>query len=76
VLVLHEKIGQINSKADFFQLVQSLQEQFTGVHRKLAVYAMNHFIDVAFMTAQQWAAEVGTSEVSAVIKATRILPKI
>ena len=72
MLGLPEKAGQINSKADFFQLVQSLQEQFTGVHRKLAVYVMNHFIDVAFMTAQQWAAEVGTSEVS-VIRFVRFL---
>jgi DNA-binding MurR/RpiR family transcriptional regulator len=67
-----EKIQQVKTKADFLQLVQSKQEQYTGVHRKLAVYVMNNFVDVAFMTAQQWAAEVETSEVS-VIRFVRFL---
>lgn len=57
---------KIKTKEDFIQVLQSRQDSFTGVHRKLATYLINHFVEVAFMKAQQWAAEVGTSEVSAI----------
>ena len=72
VLLLNEAIRMIKNKADFIQLVQSKQESYTDVYRKLATYVINHFVDVAFMTAQQWAAEVATSEVS-VIRFVRFL---
>lgn len=54
------------------QLIQSKQDGYTDAYRKLASYVLNNFVDVAFMTAQQWAAEVATSEVS-VIRFVRFL---
>lgn len=69
---MNETIRQIKNKAEFMQMVQSKQEDYTGVYRKLASYVINNFVDVAFMTAQQWAAEVATSEVS-VIRFVRFL---
>lgn len=63
---------KLNNKHAFIQHIQSKQAQYTNVHRKLANYLINHFIDVAFMRAQQWAAQVDTSEVS-VIRFVRVL---
>lgn len=65
-------IDKIKNKRDFIQHIQTLQDSYTGVHRKLANYLINNFVSVAFMKAQQWAAEVATSEVS-VIRFVRVL---
>lgn len=65
-------INKIKNKDDFIQHIQSKQESYTTVYRKLATYVVNNFIDVAFMKAQQWATEVETSEVS-VIRFVRFL---
>ena len=62
----------VTNKDAFIQLIQSKQEGFTSVYRKLANYVLANFVDVAFMTAQQWALEVDTSEVS-VIRFVRFL---
>jgi len=69
---VNETMYQVKNKTTFMELVQSKQEEYTVVYRKLASYIMHNFIDVAFMTAQQWADEVGTSEVS-VIRFVRVL---
>jgi len=65
-------VDKIKNKQSFIQHVQSKQESYTGVYRKLASYLINNFVEVAFMKAQQWAAEVETSEVS-VIRFVRVL---
>lgn len=65
-------INKIKNKEDFIQHIQSKQESYTSVYRKLAAYIVTHFVDVAFMKAQQWAAEVETSEIS-VIRFVRFL---
>lgn len=62
----------VTNKDAFIQLIQSKQEDFTSVYRKLANYVLTNFVDVAFMRAQQWAMEVDTSEVS-VIRFVRFL---
>ncbi len=66
------EINKIKNKDDFIQHIQSKQENYTSVYRKLAAYIVNNFVDVAFMKAQQWASEVETSEVS-VIRFVRFL---
>lgn len=66
------EIHNIKNKEDFIRHVQSKQDSYTNVYRKLATYVINNFIDVAFMKAQQWAAEVDTSEIS-VIRFVRFL---
>ena len=65
-------IDKIKNKTDFIHQIQLHQENYTGVYRKLANYLVNNFAGVAFMKAQQWAAEVNTSEVS-VIRFVRFL---
>lgn len=65
-------IEKIKNKHDFIHHVHSKQDSYTGVFRKLADYLISNFVGVAFMKAQQWAAEVGTSEVS-VIRFVRFL---
>lgn len=57
-------LPRIFSKADFIQLLQSHQDQLTPTHRNLANYLVGNFTEVAFMTAQQWAHKVNTTEVS------------
>jgi DNA-binding MurR/RpiR family transcriptional regulator len=70
--VMKIAINKIKNKEEFIQHVQSKQDSYTSVYRKLAAYVVNNFIDVAFMKAQQWASEVETSEVS-VIRFVRFL---
>ena len=65
-------LTSITSKSDFITLIQSLQENFTPTHRKLATYLIQNFTEVAFMKAQQWAQKVQTTEVS-VIRFVRVL---
>lgn len=65
-------LDKIKNKNDFILHIQAHQESYTGVYRKLANYLINNFVGVAFMRAQQWAAEVDTSEVS-VIRFVRFL---
>jgi len=65
-------LDKIKNKNDFILHIQSHQESYTGVYRKLATFLVNNFVGVAFMKAQQWAAEVDTSEVS-VIRFVRFL---
>ena len=65
-------ISEIRSKNDFIQYLQSSQERYTAAHRRLATYLIHHFIEVAFMKAQQWAQKAETSEVS-VIRFVRVL---
>ncbi len=65
-------LTSITSKSDFIALIQSLQENFTPTHRKLATYLIQNFTEVAFMKAQQWAQKVQTTEVS-VIRFVRVL---
>lgn len=63
---------KIRNKNEFIQHIQAKQDHYTPIYRKLANYLVNHFVDVAFMKAQQWAAKVDTSEVS-VIRFVRFL---
>lgn len=63
---------RINSKQSFIQHILSKQDAYTITYRKLANYLLNNLVDVAFMTAQQWAVNVETSEVS-VIRFVRFL---
>ena len=65
-------LDKIKNKSDFIQHIQSFQDSYTGVYRKLANYLITNFVGVAFMKAQQWASEVDTSEVS-VIRFVRFL---
>lgn len=69
---MNPSIEKIKNKQDFLHHVHSRQDSYTGVFRKLADYLVSNFVAVAFMKAQQWAAEVGTSEVS-VIRFVRFL---
>lgn len=69
---MKQGIEKIKNKHDFIHHVHSKQDSYTGVFRKLADYLISNFIGVAFMKAQQWASEVGTSEVS-VIRFVRFL---
>ncbi|HMM21905.1 MAG TPA: MurR/RpiR family transcriptional regulator [Selenomonadales bacterium] len=69
---MNSPVDKIKNKQSFIQHVQAKQESYTGVYRKLASYLINNFVEVAFMRAQQWAAEVETSEVS-VIRFVRVL---
>lgn len=62
----------INTKQSFIQHILSKQDNYTKIYRKLANYILSNFVDVAFMTAQQWAVNVETSEVS-VIRFVRFL---
>ena len=63
---------KLNTKQSFIQHILAKQDDYTKVYRKLANVLLNRFVDVAFMTAQQWAASVDTSEVS-VIRFVRFL---
>ena len=63
---------KISTKQSFIQHILSKQDSYTKVYRKLANYLLNRFVDVAFMTAHQWAASVDTSEIS-VIRFVRFL---
>jgi DNA-binding MurR/RpiR family transcriptional regulator len=63
---------KLNTKQAFIQHILDKQDDYTKVYRKLANVLLNRFVDVAFMTAQQWAASVDTSEVS-VIRFVRFL---
>lgn len=65
-------MNKIKNKNEFIQHIQSKQDNFTNTYRRLANYAINNFVDIAFMRAQQWGAEVETSEVS-VIRFVRFL---
>lgn len=65
-------MNKIKNKNEFIQHIQSKQDSFTSTYRRLANYAINNFVDIAFMRAQQWGAEVETSEVS-VIRFVRFL---
>ena len=63
---------KLNTKQAFIQHILDKQDDYTKVYRKLANVLLNRFVDVAFMTAQQWAVSVDTSEVS-VIRFVRFL---
>lgn len=63
---------KINTKQAFIQHILDKQDNYTKIYRKLANYVLSNFVDVAFMTAQQWAVSVETSEVS-VIRFVRFL---
>lgn len=72
VLLLSDTRLRINTKQAFIQHILDKQDNYTKIYRKLANYVLNNFVDVAFMTAQQWAVNVETSEVS-VIRFVRFL---
>ncbi|MGB9977430.1 MurR/RpiR family transcriptional regulator [Thermovenabulum sp.] len=65
-------IDQIKNKKDFINHIMSQWENYTNTYKKIANYLLNNFVDVAFMTAKQWAKNAGTSEIS-VIRFVRFL---
>lgn len=72
VLLMSDAYLKINTKQAFIQHILAKQDNYTKIYRKLANYVLSYFVDVAFMTAQQWAVNVETSEVS-VIRFVRFL---